>query len=75
VKKMYVEPVLVSSFLHLLPLHSWSQQLYSPVSAAVEFARISWPYLSSCFMLARRKTKRHRQAQMYCLVCFCQLTS
>lgn len=65
---MYVEPVLVSSFLHLLPLHSWSQQLYSPVSAAVEFARISWLYLSSCFILGRRKTKgtdKHRCISSY----------
>lgn len=65
---MYVEPVLVSSFLHLLPLHSWSQQLYSPVSAAVELARISWPYLSSCFILGRRKTKgtdKHRCISSY----------
>lgn len=65
---MYVEPILVSSFLHLLPLHSWSQQLYSPVSAAVAFARISWPYLSSCFILERRKTKgtdKHRCISSY----------
>lgn len=68
---MYVEPILVSSFLHLLPLHSWSQQLYSPVSAAVEFARISWPYLSSCFILGRRKTKgtdKHRCISSYIYV-------
>lgn len=72
---MYVDPVLVSSFLHLLPLHSWSQQLYSPVSAAVEFARISWLYLSSCFILWRNKNKRQGQAQMYFPVYFCQLIS